>query len=99
MMPAVDQRLAQLAGAKVFTKLDGFWQIPLSPESALLTTFVTPFGHFCFHRLPFGITSAPEHFQHHMSETLSRLSGVACLIDVLPYTRTSSEEGLHKVLL
>jgi len=34
-MPAVDQTLAQLAGAIVFLKLDansGFWQIPLSPE-------------------------------------------------------------------
>ncbi len=39
---AVDQMLAMLAGAKVFTKLDvtsGFWQIPLSKESKLLTTF------------------------------------------------------------
>ena len=51
---AVDQTLAQLAVAKVFTKLDansGFRQIPLFPESALLTTFITPFGHYCFHRL------------------------------------------------
>ena len=65
-LPAVDQTLAQLAGAKVFTKLDansGFWQIPLSPESALLTTFITPFGRYYFRRLPFGISSAPEHFQ------------------------------------
>ena len=65
-LPAVEQILAQLTGATVFTKLDtnsGFWQIPLSPESALLTTFITPFGHFCFHRLPFIITSAPEYFQ------------------------------------
>lgn len=33
-LPAMDQTLAQLARAKVFTKLDtnsGFWQIPLSP--------------------------------------------------------------------
>ena len=33
--------LAQLAGAKVFTMLDanlGFWQIPLSPESALMSS-------------------------------------------------------------
>ena len=46
-LPAVDQTLAQLAGANVFTKLDansGFWQIPLAPSSALLTTFITPFG-------------------------------------------------------
>ena len=46
-LPAVDQTLAQLAGAKIFSKLDAnsrFWQIPLSPESIPLTTFITPFG-------------------------------------------------------
>ena len=62
----VDQMLAQLAGAQIFTKLDansGFWQILLSPaKSALLTTFITPFGRYCFRRLPFGISLAPEHF-------------------------------------
>ena len=31
------------------------WQIPLSRESALLTTFITPYGRYCFYRLPFGI--------------------------------------------
>jgi len=88
----------------VYTKLDansGFWQIPLSPESALLTTFMTPFGRFCFHRLPFGITSAPEHFQRRMSEILSGLNGVVCLVDdILVYgkTREEHDERLHKVL-
>ena len=38
-LPVVEQVLAQLTGAKLFSKLDansGFWQIPLSPESALI---------------------------------------------------------------
>ena len=41
LLPAVEQTLAQLAGAWVFTKLDansGFWQVPLAKESALLTS-------------------------------------------------------------
>ena len=62
----VDDVLAQLAGAKVFTKLDansGFWQIPLAESSHLLTMFITPFGLFCFNKMQFGISSAPEHFQ------------------------------------
>ena len=45
-MPKVDTTLAQLSGAKLFSKLDansGFWQISLSEESKLLTTFITPF--------------------------------------------------------
>lgn len=65
-LPTIEQTLAQLAGAKVFTKLDansGFWQIPLAEKFSLLTTFITPFGRFCFNRLPFGISSAPKHFQ------------------------------------
>ena len=62
-LPKVDETLAQLAGATVFSKLDancGFWQIPLAKEFHLLTTFITPFGRYCFTKLPFGISSAPE---------------------------------------
>ena len=42
-LPAIEQILVQLSGAKVFSILDansGFWQIPLSDESARLTTFM-----------------------------------------------------------
>ena len=70
ILPSVEQTLAQLKGAQIFSKLDansGFWQIKLSPQSALLTTFITPIGRFCFNRLPFGITSAPEFYQKKMS--------------------------------
>jgi len=66
-LPKVDETLAQL---EIFSKLDtnsGFWQIPLSQPSQLLTTFITPAGHHCFNKLPFGILSAPEHFQQWMS--------------------------------
>ena len=83
-LPAVEQTLAQIAGAQVFTKLDaksGFWQIPLSEESALLTSFITPYGRYYFNRLPFGITSAPEHFQRRMSTILKGIEGVVCLMD------------------
>ena len=50
-LPKVETTLAQLSGAKVFSKLDansGFWQIPLDPDSRPLTTFLTPFERFCF---------------------------------------------------
>lgn len=103
-LPAVDQTLAQLAGARVFTKLDansGFWQIPLHPASSLLTTFITPFGRYRFNRLPFGISSAPEHFQRRMSEALVGLAGTVCMMDdILIHGATSEEhdQRLHAVL-
>ena len=72
-IPRVDEALAQLAGASAFSKLDAncrFWKIPLSPESRLLTTFIMPFGQFCFNKLPFGILSAPELYQKTMHTIL-----------------------------
>eukprot|EP00731_Ephydatia_muelleri_P017050 Em0010g148a len=79
-----DEILAQLAGARVFSKLDanmGFWQIPLSPECRSLTTFITPFGRFHFNKLPFGVSCASELFQRRMAVILEGLEGVLCLVD------------------
>ena len=98
-LPSVDHTLAQLSGAKVFSKLDansGFWQIGLSPESAKLTTFITPFGRFCFNRLPFGISSAPEHFQKRMSAVLEGTEGTLYqLDDILVFGTTLEEHDKH----
>jgi len=94
-MPKVDTTLAQLSGATLFSRLDannGFWQIPLAEESKLSTTFITPFGRFCFNKLPFGISSAPEIFQRHMNNVLSGLPGVLCHVDdILVYGKDSVE--------
>ena len=83
-LPKVGEILALLTGARIFSKLDansGFWQIPLSEQSKLLTTFITPYGRYCFNKMPFGIRSAPEHFQKRMSHILEGLEGVVCQID------------------
>ena len=96
----VNDNLAQLAGAKVFSKLDansGFWQIPLSKESRLLTTFITPYGRYCFNKLPFGISSAPELFQKRMNNILRGLEGVLCLMDDILIFATDMEEHHKRV--
>ena len=102
-LPAVDQILAQLTGAQVFSTLDansGFWQIPLDSHSAKLTTFITPFGRFCFHRLVFGITSAPEHFQRRMSGMLEGIPGVLCMMDdVLVHGKTQKDHDERLTLV
>lgn len=66
ILPALEGILHKLKGSSIYSKLDatsGVWQIPLDEESAKLTTFITHSGHFFYHRLPQGITSAPEIFQ------------------------------------
>ena len=103
-IPKVDDTLAQLSGAALFTKLDansGFWQIPLSEESCLLMTFITPFGRYALNKLPFGISSAPEIFQRRMNSILEGLEGVVCQMDdILVFGKDEQEhrKRLVKVL-
>ena len=98
-IPTVEQTLAQIVGAKIYSKLDansGFWQVKRGHKSSFLTTFLTPFGRYQFNRMPFGITSAPEHFQRRMSDILSGLTGAVCLVDdILLYGSTQEEHDEH----
>ena len=104
IIPSKDEILGQLAGAAVFSSLDaesGFWQIPLDEESQKMTTFITPFGRYCYQRLPFGISSAPEIFQRKMSELFKDMDGVVVYLDdVLVFGSTVEEHDacLAKVL-
>ena len=73
-LPTADQLFASLHGAKYFTTLDAaseFYQIPLSKDCSSLTTSISPFGRYCFKRLPFGITSGPEVFHRAMQHILA----------------------------
>jgi hypothetical protein len=94
-MSSVEDSLAKLQQGQVFSKLDansGFWQIPLDPESRKLTCFITPYGRFCFNRLPFGISSAPEVFSRLMSHTLQDLPGIICHMDDVMVYGSSQQE-------
>ena len=91
-LPKVNETLAQLSGATIFSKLDAnsrFWQILLNEESRPLTTFISPFGRYWFNKLPFGISSA---LQKCMSAVLKGLEGVVCQMDdVLVFGCTVAE--------
>ena len=96
-LPKIDNLLAQISESKFFTKLDcnsGFWQEKLNPDSRLLTTFITPFGRFCFNRMPFGIKSAPEHYQKKMSQILEGSEGhISIIDDMLIHGKTQEEHN------
>ena len=97
-IPKVAETLAQLAGANIFSKLDansGFWQIPLSDDSRLLTTFVTTNG--CY-KLPFGISSAPELFQKRMQSILEGLKGALCHMDDVLIFGSNKDENDKNLL-
>ena len=83
-LPTVEDVTSRLTNAKVFSVLDaksGFWQVKLTENASYLSTFNTPFGHFRWLRMPFGISSAPEIWQQKMHEAIEGLQGVEVIAD------------------
>ena len=60
--PRIDDVLASMTGAKVFSKLDlsqDYLQVQLEEESKEFVTISTHKGLFQYNRLPFGVVAAP----------------------------------------
>ncbi|CAC5425541.1 unnamed protein product [Mytilus coruscus] len=75
-------------------------QLRMDKESQLLTTFNSPFGRYCFLRMPFGIKSAQEVFQNEC-QLFENLKGVETDIDdilVWGTTRKEHDDRLRSVL-
>ena len=99
-MPRVDDLVERLGKAKFLTTLDlckGYWQVPLAEDSKELTAFRTPFGHFQFTVLPFGLHGAPATFQRLMDRLLRGTEGFAAayLDDICIYSSTWEEHLQH----
>ncbi|MCO5555449.1 hypothetical protein L7F22_008994 [Adiantum nelumboides] len=59
-LPFIDQLLDTVAGFERYSVCDGYsrnFQLILAPEDRKKTTFITPWGCFCFCCLPFGLTN------------------------------------------
>ena len=101
-LPTLEGIMTRLTGALVFSKLNtshSFSPIPLSESNQLLTTFNSPFGHYCFKCMPFGIQSAQEVFQKRMNQLLGDLPGVKTDIDNILVWDTSQESMMSDLKL
>jgi hypothetical protein len=68
-LPRIDKIVDSVAGCKVMSLLDcfsGYHQIYMKEEDKASTSFITPFGTYCFIRMPEGLKNA--------GSTFSRLS-------------------------
>ena len=75
-IPTLEEMLAALNGAAVFSKLDlrwGYHQVELHPESRVLTTFSTHNGLKRYKRIIFGLSSAPSLIRAVKNKGLSKL--------------------------
>ncbi|CAE1255836.1 unnamed protein product [Acanthosepion pharaonis] len=99
--PTMEELLHKLSGAKFFSKLDakkknGYWSVKLDRESQLLTTFNSPFGRYCFRRMPFDLVMSQNIFQQRMDMIIEKCTGaLASIDDVIIHGKTKEEHDLN----
>ena len=94
-IPTVEDLNHRFTGMKVFSKLDakaGYWSAKLDPESKKLTTFQTPFGRYCFQRLPFGLSVSQDIFQLEIDRILEKCKGACGIADDIVICGADEEE-------
>ena len=98
-LPVFEDLSQEMAGATVFSKLDlkaAFWQIPVDDETSELLCFATPFGRYCFTRLPFGITPASEVCHRWISHVTEGLPFIKVNVDdILVCSKSKAEHYDH----
>jgi len=99
-LPNITEILDQLGSAKYFSVFDlasGFHQIPMHESDAPKTAFSTPYGHYQFKRMPFGLKNAPATFQRLMDQVLSGLQGTELFVyldDIVLYASSLREHEI-----
>ena len=102
--PTLEEITHKLAGSMIFSKLDarhGYWSVQLDDESKRLTTFNSPFGRYCFRRLPFGLNLSQDVFQERMDCILEKCPGTISIADdvgVFGKTEAEHDKHLHNLM-
>ena len=99
-MPRIDDLIDKVGKAKYLTKIDlskGYWQVPMDEEAIPMSAFVTPFGHFQWKFMPFGLRNAPATFQKLVQKVLLGLDKftAAYLDDILIFSESWHEHICH----
>ncbi|WVZ70325.1 LOW QUALITY PROTEIN: hypothetical protein U9M48_019000 [Paspalum notatum var. saurae] len=99
-IPHIDILFDQLAGAKIFSKIDlrsGYYQIKIREEDIPKTAFSTRYGLYEYLVMSLGLTNAPAFFMYMMNSVfMNELdNGVGFIDDILIYFKNEKEHEEH----
>lgn len=103
-LPYLQDFTSNLAGKRVFTKLDlvrAYHQVPIAPNDVHKTAVTTPFGLFEFPVMCFGLRNAAQTFQRLVNSILSGLDFVFAYVDdvlIASVNPTEHEQHVRTVL-
>src|SRR6266542_3381244 len=72
-LPRIDQVVDSTAGSELLCFLDayfGYHQVSLAESDCIKTSFITPFGAYCYITMPFGLKNASATYQRAMQRCL-----------------------------
>jgi hypothetical protein len=100
-LPRIDILFDQLAGAKVFSKVDlhsSYHQIKIHPEGVPKTAFSTRYELYEYLVMLFGLTNAHAHFMYLMNfvfmPELDKFV-IVFIDDILIYSKSEEEQARH----
>ncbi|WVZ70905.1 hypothetical protein U9M48_019534, partial [Paspalum notatum var. saurae] len=100
-LPHIDILFDQLAGTRVFSKIDlrfGYYQIKIREEDISKTTFSTRYGLYEYLVMSFGLSNAPAFFMYMMNSVfMNELDKfvVVFIDDILIYSKNEKEYEEH----
>jgi hypothetical protein len=100
-LPRIDILFDQLAGARVFSKVDlysGYHQIKIYPENVPNIAFSTRYGLHEYLVMSFGLTNALVHFMYLMNSMfMPELDKFVMVFidDILIYSKSEEEHAQH----
>jgi hypothetical protein len=104
-LPRIDILFDQLAGAKVFSKIDlrsGYHQIKIRPEDIPKTAFTTTYELYEYLFMSFGLTNAPTYFMYLMNSVfmpeLDKFM-VVFIDNILVYSKSKEEHAEHLIVV
>jgi hypothetical protein len=77
-LPRIDQVIDSTAGSELLCFLDaysGYHQIKMKESDQLATSFVTPYGIYCYVTTPFGLKNAGATYQRTMQKCMAEQIG------------------------
>jgi hypothetical protein len=96
-LPRIDQIVDSTAGCEILSFLDaysGYHQIKMKESDQLATSFITPFGMYCYITMPFGLRNVGATYQRCMNHVFGEHIGrivEAYVDDIVVKTRKASD--------